>query len=112
MHGSVMPRARADSGETPRLCLIVLLISALASRGSQAAERDRDPFQGDLRLQKAVTIRVSRMPVADLLQRLGRELGVPLTAEGDDVGGQRIDLFTHGNVVSAAEILTAISRML
>src|SRR5207249_771619 len=83
-----------------------------AARTSHAAERAKDPFQDDARLQKAVTVRVSRMPIADLLQRLERELGVPLSAEGDDVGDQKIDLFTHGREPNAAQILGAITHLL
>jgi hypothetical protein len=100
------------SAPYPRLCLLVALLSSMAFQAIDAADRDKDPFQGDARLQRPVTIRVSRMPIADLLQRLGSELGVPLTVEGDDVGDQKLDLFTHGEPVTAVGILAAVTDLL
>jgi hypothetical protein len=95
-----------------RVTTLTLLFALLAPSEPLAAEAGKDLFQGDLRLQKRLTVRVSRMPIGDLLQRLGAELGVRLGAEGDDVADQRIDLFTHGEKVSGGESLTAISRLL
>jgi hypothetical protein len=92
--------------------IFFLLLFVLAPVTSDAAERVKDPFQGDARLQRILIVRGSRMPIADLLQRLDAELGVRLSAEGTDVADQRIDLFTHGEPVTAAEILNAIAELL
>src|SRR5207302_2020919 len=69
-----------------------------------------DPFREDVRLRQTLTVRVSRMPLADLFQRLGTVLDVHLFAEGDDVADQKIDLFVRD--LAASEILTAIAHLL
>jgi hypothetical protein len=53
--------------------LLALLLTLLASVDATAAERD--PFQGDARLQKSLAVRVSRTPVGELLQRIGDTAG-------------------------------------
>src|SRR4051794_18829797 len=64
------------------------------------------PLAADPRLQAPLTVRVTRMPLAELLQQMGAALEVHLVAEGDDVGDQKIDLFARD--VAAAETLAAI----
>src|SRR5213594_2909712 len=91
--------------------LLGALLAFLAAAASNAAEREKDPFQGDARLQKILIVRVGRMPVAELLQQMDAALGVRLSAEGEDVADQKLDLFTHGKPVTAAEILNAITEL-
>src|SRR5437867_2169590 len=79
---------------------------------SGAAERERDTFHGDARLQTALTIRVSRTPLGELLERATTVTGAHLSAEGEDVADLKVDLFTHGKTVTAAEILTAVTDLL
>jgi hypothetical protein len=69
-------------------------------------------LRGDARLRQTLTIRVSRTPLSDLLQRIEKQTGVALAAEGADVADQKVDLFTHEKAVSAAEIMTAITDLL
>jgi hypothetical protein len=104
--------SRRRRGGYSRIAILIAVLSIMACEGAWASGRDKEPFRGDTRLQQRLIVRVSRMPIADLLQRVSAELGVPLSVEGGDVADQKIDLFTHGEVVSAAEILTAITDLL
>jgi hypothetical protein len=88
---------------------LILLTGTLALPVSAGARSD-DPFSGDARLRRTLTIRVSRMPLADLFQRLEPVLSVRLVAEGEDVADQKIDLFVKD--LPAAEILTAFTNLL
>jgi hypothetical protein len=89
--------------------VLILVTGTLLFPASAAARRD-DPFQDDARLRQTLTVRVSRMPLAELFQRLGAALGVHLFAEGDDVGDQKIDLVARD--LPGTEILTAITNLL
>jgi hypothetical protein len=64
----------------------------------------------DARLRQTLTVRVSRMPLADLLHRMNAALSVRLGVEGEEVADQRIDLFTGS--VPATGILQAITGLL
>ena len=89
-------------------CLFLsLALFGTARAATPVAERGS--FGADPRLRRTVTVRASRMAVGDFLSRLGATLGVRLAAEGEDVADQRVDLFTHGEPLSAAEILTSIA---
>lgn len=84
--------------------------AALGRRGHPPAPAN--PLAADPRLRSRLTVRVSRMQVADLLHRMDEQVGVGLSAEGADVADQKIDLFTNGRDASASEILTALVNLL
>jgi hypothetical protein len=71
----------------------LILITGTLLLPASVGALPRDPFADDDRLRRTLTIRVSGMPLGELLQRAGAELDVPLFAEGDDVADQKITLF-------------------
>src|SRR5262249_44257390 len=75
-----------------------------------AAALPDEPFRGDDRLRQTLTVRVSRMPLWELTQRLGSVLGVRLSDEGEDVAEQKINLVARD--LPASEILAAITHLL
>jgi hypothetical protein len=87
------------------LCAFAAPLRALAAPAPATSLLDEDA-----RLRQALTVRVSRMPLADLLHRMNAALAVRLGVEGEDVADQRIDLFTTS--VSAIGILQAITGLL
>jgi hypothetical protein len=107
------PRPEEESGD-PRFPVnrreaLILLTGALL-HPAPAAALPAAPFRNDARLRPTLTIRVTRMPLAELCRRLEAILGVRLLVEGDDIADQKVDLFVTD--LPAAEILSAISSLL
>jgi hypothetical protein len=94
------------------LCLAVvpLLPVRAAAPAHAAASSSSAPLKDDARLQQTLTVRVSRMPLADLLQRVGAAVDKRLLTEGEDVADQKIDLFVKD--LPAVSILTALTDLL
>jgi hypothetical protein len=101
---------RTPATRSARASLLLLILLAQGSCEAAALHAEK-LFVDDARLQRRLIVRVSRMPVADLLLRIGSQTGVRLVAEGDDVADQKLDLYTHGAAVTAADILAAIPRL-
>jgi hypothetical protein len=88
--------------------VLVLLTGALLYPASASALQE-EPFTEDERLRQTLTLRVSRMPLAELFQRMGPVLDVRLVAESEDVGDQKVNLFVRD--LPAAQILTAVANL-
>jgi hypothetical protein len=71
------------------LCLTAVpLLSSPTAAPAHAAPPPSSPLKDDARLQQTLTVRVSRMPLANLLQRLGAAVDARLFTEGADVADQ------------------------
>jgi hypothetical protein len=68
------------------------------------------PFAADPAFQQRITVRVTGMPLAELLPMLSRELGVTLRPATEEVGDLRVSVFIPDR--SAPQVLDALTAML
>lgn len=89
---------------------ILAVLGLLLGSGEAARAEPGSLPAADARLQQKLTVRVSGMPLARLLPRLSRELGVTLRPGSTDVGDLRVALFAEA--LPAHQALEALTRML
>jgi hypothetical protein len=89
---------------------VLILATGVLFLPAPATALPKEPFRDDARLRQKVTVRVRGMPIGQLLQRLAVALGVHLSAEGEDLNDQKINLFARD--LTGAEVLDAIANLL
>ncbi len=88
----------------------LLLGAAVLACGAASAKPAASTFDKDVRLQQPLTIHVTGVALSTLLPQVGRELGVTLRPETQDVGDIRVSVFL-GNV-TGQRVLSSLAEML
>jgi hypothetical protein len=92
-------------------CLVLLAItSGLGLTAGAPVRADGSLFEPEAPFGKPITVRVTGMPLDQLLSRLSAELGVSLQPDTPDVGDLRVSVFAED--LPASQILKALTTML